>query len=121
MICLFIQLSVENWRTPDDDDYVDVGTLPDGLNHVLTYFEKKIPSEKIILNATATQLDYSSGHSVQVTFRGLNAHENSETYDHVIVTCSLGYLKKHHNELFTPRLAEKKRKAIELLGTCVIA
>jgi monoamine oxidase len=36
--------------------------------------------------------------------------------DHTIVTCSLGYLKLHHNKLFKPPLPQNKMDAIENMG-----
>lgn len=36
--------------------------------------------------------------------------------DYVIVTCSLGYLKKHNHTFFVPCLPEEKQDAIEKLG-----
>jgi len=36
--------------------------------------------------------------------------------DHVIVTCSLGYLKAHSDELFVPSLPQSKKLAISRLG-----
>ncbi|XP_042322759.1 spermine oxidase isoform X3 [Sceloporus undulatus] len=36
--------------------------------------------------------------------------------DHVIVTVSLGVLKKHHEHMFSPRLPEEKVMAIQKLG-----
>jgi spermine oxidase len=38
-----------------------------------------------------------------------------------VVTVSLGYLKAHHETLFTPRLPDKKRKAIEAFSFGTIA
>jgi len=37
-------------------------------------------------------------------------------YDYVIVTASLGVLKKFHTKMFTPRLPRRKIEAIEKLG-----
>ncbi|XP_055332784.1 spermine oxidase-like isoform X2 [Paramacrobiotus metropolitanus] len=48
--------------------------------------------------------------------------ENGKTFpaDHVIVTCSLGVLKKNINSLFDPALPERKRRVIEAAGYGVI-
>lgn len=37
-------------------------------------------------------------------------------FDACIVTCSLGYLKKHHKTLFTPQLTSVKQDAINRMG-----
>jgi spermine oxidase len=36
--------------------------------------------------------------------------------DHVVVTVSLGYLKRHHRDMFDPPLSEEKAAAVEAIG-----
>lgn len=47
-------------------------------------------------------------------------HETSDASiiecDHVVVTASIGFLKKNHKTLFTPQLPEVKRELIESIG-----
>ena len=46
----------------------------------------------------------------------LNGTVKDEVYDYVVVTVSLGHLKKFHSRLFTPPLPPFKTKAIDIIG-----
>lgn len=77
------------------------------------YFQKKSLQieEKIILNTTVTKIRATSiGITIETA--------SGETFeaDNVLVTVSLGVLKKHHNEWFEPKLPEINQKAIQCLS-----
>lgn len=90
-----------------------------GYNTLLDILMKKIPdaSEELPivnntrLNAKVTNIDYT-GNSVKV-----HTSDGQEYLaDHVIVTTSLGVLKKDHESLFNPPLPESKITSIKNLG-----
>ncbi|KAJ6645491.1 Peroxisomal N(1)-acetyl-spermine/spermidine oxidase [Pseudolycoriella hygida] len=90
-----------------------------GFKIVLDFLMKKLPDpsktlpveEKIHLNKEVTNIDWTSNEVVVTCADG-----SEYRVDHVIVTVSLGYLKKHHQTLFTPPLPAKKVNAIENTG-----
>ncbi len=67
--------------------------------------------DKIQFNKEVTNIDWSSNEVVVTCADG-----SEYRADHVVVTVSLGFLKKHHHTLFTPQLPEKKVNAIENTG-----
>lgn len=73
---------------------------------------KALPvEEKIQFNKEVTHIDWTANEVV------VSSADGSEyRADHVIVTVSLGFLKKHYRTLFTPPLPEKKINAIEHTG-----
>ncbi|KAJ6646207.1 Peroxisomal N(1)-acetyl-spermine/spermidine oxidase, partial [Pseudolycoriella hygida] len=73
---------------------------------------KALPmDDKIQFNKEVTNIDWSASEVV------VTCSDGSEyRADHVIVTVSLGFLKKHHKTLFTPQLPAKKINAIENTG-----
>ncbi|KAJ6636278.1 Peroxisomal N(1)-acetyl-spermine/spermidine oxidase [Pseudolycoriella hygida] len=90
-----------------------------GYKTVFDYLTKKLPDpskalpvdEKIQLNKEVTNIDWNSNEVI------VKCADGSEyRADHVIVTVSLGYLKKHHPTLFTPKLPQKKITAIQNTG-----
>ncbi|XP_037035275.1 spermine oxidase-like isoform X2 [Bradysia coprophila] len=90
-----------------------------GSKIVFDFLMKKRPDpsktlpvdEKIQFNKEVTNINWTSNEVV------VDCADGSEyRADHVIVTVSLGFLKKHHRTLFTPQLPEKKINAIEHTG-----
>ncbi|XP_037035290.1 spermine oxidase-like [Bradysia coprophila] len=73
---------------------------------------KSLPiDEKIQFNKEVTNINWTLNEVV------VGCADGSEyRADHVIVTVSLGFLKKHHRTLFTPQLPEKKINATEHTG-----
>ncbi|KAJ6633138.1 Peroxisomal N(1)-acetyl-spermine/spermidine oxidase, partial [Pseudolycoriella hygida] len=90
-----------------------------GYKTVFDYLMKKLPDpskalpvdDKVQFNKEVTNIDWSSSEVV------VTCSDGSEyRAEHVIVTVSLGFLKKHHKTLFTPQLPPKKVNAIENSG-----
>lgn len=80
-----------------------------GFHRILEDFKSYVPSHKIRLNAKVTNIN---SEDVSVTL----ASGECLKFDIVLVTCSLGYLKAHHQTLFTPKLTAKRVQAIERMG-----
>ncbi|GMT32632.1 hypothetical protein PFISCL1PPCAC_23929, partial [Pristionchus fissidentatus] len=83
-----------------------------GYKRIIDVLVEGIPKECIRLGATVTSVNYENEKSVLVKF----ADGMEEEFGSVIVTSSLGYLKKHAATMFTPPLSEKKIQAIEAIG-----
>lgn len=95
--------------------------IPPGFESVVDMLKKDIPKDKILLDHPVTQITWNSGANLNVANDNTNHYEaciecqNGKRFyaDHVIVTCSLGYLKKHHKRMFNPQLPNYKQDAIE--------
>ncbi|CRK95579.1 CLUMA_CG009040, isoform A [Clunio marinus] len=83
-------------------------TFLDFLNNKLKK-EKYIDIyDKVLFNKKVKNIDWSSNQAT------IKCEDGSEfLVDHVIVTISLGCLKKHHQTMFTPSLPKTKIHAIE--------
>ncbi|KHN75189.1 Spermine oxidase [Toxocara canis] len=85
----------------------------DSFKEILDHISEGVPNEWIRLNSRVINIDYLGPKSrIQLT-SGLVEKE----FDYVIVTVSVGHLKKYARIMFTPPLPRKKREAIEKLGT----
>ncbi|CAF0978144.1 unnamed protein product [Brachionus calyciflorus] len=110
------RLSAIGWNEYEDFDGDQFTRLKYGFGKLIEYLCSQIPSKNILLNHLVTKIDWSMS---PVTITCLNKMSNNTitfNADHVITTCSLGYLKNHHHELFMPNLPLNKIKAIENLG-----
>lgn len=107
------ELSMTNLLTWDDDtDEEDSAVLNEfGFQTILQELISKIPKEKIQLNSKVKNIN-SQGSKAKIT---LDSGEVL-SFDCVIVTCSLGYIKMHHTTLFTPNLSSEKQRAIGAMG-----
>lgn len=116
--------------------------IPEGFMKIVELLAQEIPSNTINLNKAVRRIHWN--HSAQR--QELIAHQNNNNHneknsrqpqdplnlvppisvecedeewipaDHVIVTASLGVLKKNHEAMFSPSLPEEKVLAIEKLG-----
>ncbi|KAF8356790.1 hypothetical protein PRIPAC_91785 [Pristionchus pacificus] len=105
--------ALENYATFDDgsEDGTEFALNKIGFKGILDAIAANIPQSKIKFNTIVNNIDYSSGSSVR-----LSTSTGSITCRSLIVTCSLGYLKRHSNSLFTPSLPQRKTMAINALG-----
>ncbi|KAK0613357.1 hypothetical protein B0T14DRAFT_485006 [Immersiella caudata] len=82
----------------------------------LTYPNAKIHLSALVTSiATPLSRSSSPGHS-KVTLTTSASSDTPLTFDEVIVTCPLGYLKHHHPTLFSPPLPPRLTSAIAHLS-----
>lgn len=98
--------------------------LARGYQPVLDVLLKDIPKDSILLNTHVERILWKESGEIQEKERENSGHQvtvitsGGEEFsaDHVIVTCSLGYLKLHMDKLFLPQLPEDKVSAVKRLG-----
>lgn len=69
---------------------------------------------RLHLNSPIGNIKYDDERGVILTF--VNGTKADTVYDYVIVTTSLGHLKKYHTKLFTPNIGRFKKRVIEHIG-----
>lgn len=97
--------------------------LARGYQPILDVLLDDIPRTSIKLNTHVEKIVWNETEGMQkpgetATHRVEVFTSDGEIFqaDHVIVTCSLGYLKLHMDDLFLPRLPPNKASAIKRLG-----
>ncbi|GMR60834.1 hypothetical protein PMAYCL1PPCAC_31029, partial [Pristionchus mayeri] len=110
---IMANFALGNYARFDDgsEERTEFSLDKNGFKKILDVISANIPQNKFKFNSVVTNIDYSSGSSVK-----LDTSTGSINCQAVIVTCSLGYLKKHSSTLFTPPLPQKKTTAINALG-----
>ncbi|KHJ85420.1 amine oxidase [Oesophagostomum dentatum] len=83
-----------------------------GYKSILDHLRLPITDEMLHFNTTVINIEHSSEGVTLTTSAG----KIPKKYDYVIVTASLGHLKKYHQKLFTPPLPRQKIAAIEKIG-----
>ncbi|GMS80030.1 hypothetical protein PENTCL1PPCAC_2205, partial [Pristionchus entomophagus] len=69
---------------------------------------------RLHLNSPIVNIKYDDERGVILTFS--NGTRVDTIYDYVIVTTSLGHLKKYHTKLLTPNIGRFKKRVIEYIG-----
>ncbi|XP_038152223.1 peroxisomal N(1)-acetyl-spermine/spermidine oxidase-like [Cyprinodon tularosa] len=95
-------------------------TFPSGTEDLVSNLMSELPADLVSYSRPVRCIHWSNRKS------GVNAVvvecEDGDRIpaDHVIVTVSLGYLKKHHSTLFSPPLPAQKLRSIHKIGfgTC---
>ncbi|KAL6741623.1 hypothetical protein Aduo_014858 [Ancylostoma duodenale] len=82
-----------------------------GFCDILDDIKLKVPEERIRLNRVVKKVEYSGKGATLILENGEQHH-----YDHVIITCPLGFLKRNHASFFNPPLDSHKIDAIVNLG-----
>ncbi|CAO4379197.1 unnamed protein product [Caenorhabditis nigoni] len=82
-----------------------------GFKSILDELASKVPKNKMRMSSKVVNVDYT-GAKVKVML----SNGQSFLFDSVIMTSSLGYLKKHKTTLFTPALPVSKSAAIDRFG-----
>lgn len=88
--------------------------IPGGYLQILEHLMKIVPKESLKLNTEVVSINWASKNGLEVEV--IVKDGSKFKANHVIVTCSLGYLKKHHESLFKPKLPQEKVDAIHSLA-----
>ncbi|XP_052262694.1 peroxisomal N(1)-acetyl-spermine/spermidine oxidase-like isoform X2 [Dreissena polymorpha] len=99
------------WAIPEGGDV----HLPYGYHQVLQYLVRKLPVNLVKLNSAVVKIAYGGNVRNKKVHVNTTNGEQYET-DHVVITCSIGYLKKHCNSLFEPPLHMEKVRTINSMG-----
>ena len=86
--------------------------IPGGYNQIINHLMKSIPKESVMLHKEVVGIIWDNGKNKPIDIET----KDGSTYkaDHVIVTSSIGYLQKHHEKMFKPKLPRSK---IEVLNS----
>ncbi|XP_053389187.1 spermine oxidase-like [Mercenaria mercenaria] len=102
---------IEEYNVPDGGDV----HIPGGYVQILNHLMKTVPKESLILQTEVVNINWENCENEQLKIKTKNG--TTFTADHVIVTSSIGYLKKHCETLFKPLLPEIK---IEVLNSMAL-
>ncbi|KAK3601839.1 hypothetical protein CHS0354_041760 [Potamilus streckersoni] len=98
-------------------DYIELPggdlRIPLGYMSVLKKIAKDFPASTIRYNCEVLEIRWQERSRLPIR---LVCRDGIYTADHVIITCSLGYLKKHKDRLFNPELPAHKKRAIDTVG-----
>jgi spermine oxidase len=118
------RLSAVGWNECEDFEGDPFTRLKfGGFRRLTDHLAAQIPKELVHLNELVEKIDWSASNPATVSLTTLNRLDktrNTYVADFVLTTVSLGYLKKYHYDLFTPKLPLNKIKAIENLGFGVV-
>ena len=101
------EYGIETWIIPEGGEL----HIPGGFQQVLDNLIRKIPQTDVYLNTEVTKITYRA-RSVRVDTRDGRVFPA----DHVIVTCSIGFLRRHHETLFHPALPSDKVQVLKTMN-----
>lgn len=129
------QLSALTWGEYKDTDDKYWLNIPAGFKTVTDAIYSRLPDEAVQMNKKVLTIDWGGDSSIDDSreshhhqteksarkrkyFQACITCEGGSKYyaNHVIVTVSLGVLKKCHKEMFTPTLPPKKCQIIQNMG-----
>ena len=92
--------------------------FPRGFGGVVDVISSEIPDSWLRLEHTVEEIKYGSKTPEAGISIRCRVGDRVQIFpaDHVIVTCSLGCLKKHHSTLFSPNLPKYKIDSIQKQG-----
>uniref|UniRef100_A0A1I8AQ76 Amino_oxidase domain-containing protein n=1 Tax=Steinernema glaseri TaxID=37863 RepID=A0A1I8AQ76_9BILA len=92
-----------------------------GFYGIAKYLKSFVPDEMVKYGHFVKNIDYR-GPKVQITVQqGPKTFRYPKQFDHVIVTSSLGHLKRYARTLFKPQLPSQKLEAIDAIGYVLLA
>ncbi|GMS91314.1 hypothetical protein PENTCL1PPCAC_13489, partial [Pristionchus entomophagus] len=108
--------SLRNLAEWDDKGAVGVSYTTDkiGYKAIIEKVASLKGKARLHLNSPLGNIKYDDERGVKLTLS--NGTVVDTIYDYVIVTTSLGHLKKYHDKLFTPSVGRFKKHVIEKIG-----
>ena len=88
--------------------------IPGGYKQLLDDLEKGIPESALKYNSEIININWANSEDDLVNLKTRDGRKFEA--NHVIITCPLGYLKKHKNTLFDPALPSPKSNIVETMG-----
>ncbi|XP_063973542.1 spermine oxidase-like [Diachasmimorpha longicaudata] len=110
------ELSARYWgqfRTPGGPEHL---VFRQGYSSVVDLISKGLKNENLRLNSPVKRIKWGETLSTDSAPIVLTLEDRKVLADCVIVTCSLGFLKEHHEEIFEPSLPPNLVLAIKSLG-----
>lgn len=101
--------NLEEYNTPPGGNV----HIPGGYIQILDHLMKAIPREALILRCEVVKVNWGCQRGDWIEIETKDGKRF--TADHVILTCSIGYLKKHYASMFTPSLPKHKIDALHSL------
>lgn len=90
-------------------------TFPKGYEGLIKNLLLELPLNTVTYNCPVRLIEWNNTKS-QSPVKVMCENGRTMTADHVIVTVSLGYLKKHHSSMFSPSLPLHKQLSIQRQG-----
>lgn len=98
--------------------------IPGGFEAVMPIMQQNIPKENILLKSVVSQISWQNDQNSAKNANANNRYPvcvqctNGKNFyaDHVLITISLGCLKKQSGRMFNPQLPEFKLSAIDKLS-----
>ncbi|KAK0409011.1 hypothetical protein QR680_004291 [Steinernema hermaphroditum] len=104
------------WDEGEDGQAKSYVLNSQGYWPISEYLKSFVPDEMIKYNHFVKKIRYS-GAKVEIRVQeGAKSFEYPKQFDHVIVTSSLGHLKRYARSMFEPPLPQKKIEAIDSVG-----
>lgn len=118
-------MSAIGWNAYEDFDGEKYARLKFGYGKIIEFLVSQLPKEAIKLNEIVQKIEWPNSNKDEesISVMSLNTQTKTNTIftcDYLLCTVSLGYLKKHHYNIFVPHLPLNKIKAIENLGFGVV-
>ncbi|XP_076074238.1 spermine oxidase-like isoform X2 [Mytilus galloprovincialis] len=90
--------------------------IPPGFCEILRTITAEIKDVPVEFKKVVKSIDYCNSSGKVNICCNSNAADEKYVADHVILTCSLGYMKAHLNDLFTPTLSVEKKESVNRMG-----
>lgn len=117
-----VRISANRFYLVEEFEGDDV-SVPEGYSKVIQRLADDLPPNVIRLGQKVTRINWNAETDSDgkiIVQCDVNDGEDVVSANHVIITCSLGFLKENHESIFDPALPQWKTDAIEKMGFGVL-